>query len=180
MSHSQERIMSWAFRGGFRQAVKKLHLSPFIFGTSDGHLKQTTVQLHGNWGVIIPRYRVCYQTGVTVRVHHTYCGNIHFCCISDSHVLLKHIIESRQEDEEVWKANIGAVLDRSIRKETTLPVSCMGVFPTFHGSALHQVTELTPAADKQYNATTIGNVGSEIKSQLKVLYGLVQVNYVLV
>lgn len=162
------------------QAVQDIHLSPFVLGTVDGHLEQATVQLHSSRSVIIPRHRVRHQAGVAVRVHHTHSGNVHLCCISDSYVLLEHIVESGKEDDEVWQADSWAVLDGGVGKKAALPVARMGVLPTILSGGLQQVAKLTPAADKQYDATTIRYMGSEVQGLLEVLHSLVKINYVVV
>lgn len=159
--------------------MEQLHLSPFVLGTGDGHLEQATVQLHGDCSVIIPRYGVRHQAGVAVGVNDADGGNVHLGRVSDGHVRLEHVVESGQEDDEVRQADARAVLDGSVGEEAALPVTGVGVLATIPGSGLHQVAELTPAADKQYDATSVRNVSGEVKGELKVLHGLVQVNDVL-
>lgn len=94
-------------------------------------------------------------------------------------MLLKHIVESGEEDDEVWQADPRAVLDRGVGEEAALPVTGVSVLPTSLSSALHQLAELTLAADKQYDAPPIRYMCGEVQGQLKVLHGLVQINNIL-
>lgn len=94
-------------------------------------------------------------------------------------MLLEHIVESGQEDDEVWQADSRAVLDVGVGEEAALPVSRVGVLPTFLRGGLNQVAKLTTAADEEYDATTVCYVGCEVQGQLKMLHSLVEINYVL-
>lgn len=172
--------MSRARRFGRREAVQQLHLPPFVLSTVDGHLEQATVQLHGNGSVIVSWHGVRYQAGITVWVDHADGGNVHLCSVSDGHVLLKHIVEGWEEDDEVWQADPGAVLDVGVGEEAALPVTRVGVLPTFFRRGLNQVAELTAAADEQYDATPVRDVGCEVQGQLKMLHCLVEVDDVMV
>lgn len=95
-------------------------------------------------------------------------------------MLLEHIVESGQEDDEVWQADSRPVLDVGVGEEAALPVSRVGVLPTFLRGGLNQVAKLTTAADEEYDATTVRYVGCEVQGQLKMLHSLVEINYVLV
>lgn len=160
--------------------MQQLHLPPFVFGTIDGHLEQATVQLHGNWSVIISWNRVCDQAGITVRIDHTNGGNVHFCRVSDGHMLLEHIVKGWQEDDEVWQTDTRAVLDVRIGEEAALPVTCVGILPTFFCCGLNEVAKLTTTADEQYDASPVRYVGCEVQCQLKMLHCLVEINDVMV
>lgn len=94
-------------------------------------------------------------------------------------MLLEHIVESGQEDDEVRQADSRAVLDVGVGEETALPVSRVSVLPTFLRGGLNQVAKLTTAADEEYDATTICYVGCEVQGQLKMLHSLVEINDVL-
>lgn len=142
--------------------MQQLHLFPFVFGTGDGHLEQAAVKLHSCWSVIVSGYGVRQQAGIAVRVHYTHSGNAHLCCISYSNVLLKDIVQRGKEDDKIWQADSWAIPDVGIGKETSLPVPCVGKLPTFLRSALYKVAKLTTAADKQYDASTIGYMRSEV------------------
>lgn len=95
-------------------------------------------------------------------------------------MLLKDIVEGRQEDDEVGQAHPGAVLDVGVGEEAALPVPRVRVLSTFFSCALHQVAKLAAATDEEDDAASVRYVGCEVEGQLKVLNGLVQIKDVLV
>lgn len=160
--------------------MQQLHLPPSVLGTVDGHLEQATVQLHGNGGVVVSWHGVRNQAGVAVGVDHADGGNVHLCGVSDGDVLLKHVVEGGEEDDEVWQADPWAVLDVGVGEEAALPVTRVRVLPAFFRRGLNQVAKLTAAADEEDDATPVRYVGCEVQGLLKMLHCLVEIDDIMV
>lgn len=94
-------------------------------------------------------------------------------------MLLKNIVKRGKEDDEVWQADSRAVLGVAVGEETALPIPCVSVLPAFLRGALHQVAELTSAANEEDDAAAIRYVCGKVQRQLEMLHGLLEIDYIL-
>lgn len=90
-------------------------------------------------------------------------------------MLLENVIERGEEDDEVWKSHPGAVLDRGVGEQSSLPVACVSVFSALPRRRLHQVPELPPAAHEQDDPAAVRHVSREVQRPLEVFCCLLQI-----